>query len=124
LKTFLTQIGPTLPLTPDPPVIYFWKWIGWKDYEVPIAIWRAFLPKTNCFLTHLTHTHLCILASGPHLTRMLYRWRLESQCVCRFIQSYTSPSRRATPTSPIRCRRRWLLTTERPDDEKEDEEDH
>jgi hypothetical protein len=35
LKTFLTQIGPTLPLTPDPPVIYFWKWIGWKDYKVP-----------------------------------------------------------------------------------------
>jgi hypothetical protein len=35
LKTFLTQIGPTLPLTSDPPVICFWKWIGWKDYEVP-----------------------------------------------------------------------------------------
>jgi hypothetical protein len=34
-KTFLTQIGLTLPLTTDPPVIYFWKWIGWKDYEVP-----------------------------------------------------------------------------------------
>jgi hypothetical protein len=35
LKTFLTQFGSALPLTPDPPVIYFWKWIGWKDYEVP-----------------------------------------------------------------------------------------
>jgi hypothetical protein len=35
LTTFLTQIGPTLPLTPDPSVICFWKWIGWKDYEVP-----------------------------------------------------------------------------------------
>jgi hypothetical protein len=34
LKTFLTQIGPTLPLTLDPPIICFWKWIGWKDYEV------------------------------------------------------------------------------------------
>jgi hypothetical protein len=35
LKTFLTQIRPTLPLTPDPPVICFWKWIRWNDYEVP-----------------------------------------------------------------------------------------
>jgi hypothetical protein len=35
LEIFLTQIGPTLPLTTDPPVICFWKWIGWKDYEVP-----------------------------------------------------------------------------------------
>jgi hypothetical protein len=35
LKTFRTQIGPALPLTPDPPVICFWKWIGRKDYKVP-----------------------------------------------------------------------------------------
>jgi hypothetical protein len=28
-------MGSTLPLTKDPPVIWFWKWIGWKDYEVP-----------------------------------------------------------------------------------------
>jgi hypothetical protein len=35
LKIFLTQIGPTVPLTSDPPVICFWEWIGWKDYEVP-----------------------------------------------------------------------------------------
>jgi hypothetical protein len=35
LKTFLTQIGPVLPLTSDPPVTCFWKWIGWKDYDVP-----------------------------------------------------------------------------------------
>jgi hypothetical protein len=34
LKSFLTQIGPVLPLTPDSPVICFWKWIGWNDYEV------------------------------------------------------------------------------------------
>jgi hypothetical protein len=34
LKTFLTQIGPVLPLMSDPPIICFWKWIGWKDYEV------------------------------------------------------------------------------------------
>jgi hypothetical protein len=24
-----------VPLTSDPPIICFWKWIGWKDYEVP-----------------------------------------------------------------------------------------
>jgi hypothetical protein len=35
LKTFLTQITLALPLTPDPPVVSFWKWIWWKDYEVP-----------------------------------------------------------------------------------------
>jgi hypothetical protein len=35
LKTYLTQIGPVLLLTADPPVICFWKWIRWKDYEVP-----------------------------------------------------------------------------------------
>jgi hypothetical protein len=34
-KTFLFQIGTALPLMTDPPVICFWKWIGWKDYEVP-----------------------------------------------------------------------------------------
>jgi hypothetical protein len=34
LKTFLTQIEPVLPLTPDPPVICFWKSIECKDYEV------------------------------------------------------------------------------------------
>jgi hypothetical protein len=35
LKTFLTKFRSTLPLMPDPPVTCFWKWIGWKDYEVP-----------------------------------------------------------------------------------------
>jgi hypothetical protein len=35
LKFFLTQFGSILPLTSDPPVIRFWKWIGSKDYEVP-----------------------------------------------------------------------------------------
>jgi hypothetical protein len=34
LKTFKTQIGPVLPLTPDPLIICFWKWIRWNDYEI------------------------------------------------------------------------------------------
>jgi hypothetical protein len=35
LKTFLTPIESTVPFTPDPPVICFWKWIEWKDHDVP-----------------------------------------------------------------------------------------
>jgi hypothetical protein len=49
----------------DPPVIRFWRWIRWKNYDVPkkIAIWRAFLPKkTNFFLT------------SPQRTHGVYRW--------------------------------------------------
>jgi hypothetical protein len=45
-------------------------------------------------------THPSVPALGPHLTRMLYQWRVrphvvpvESPYVCHFIQSYTSPSR-------------------------------
>jgi hypothetical protein len=59
LKTFLTQIRPTLPLTPDPPVICFWKWIRWNDYEVPkkSKFGECFCQKRNFFLTHPTHTH-------------------------------------------------------------------
>jgi hypothetical protein len=66
LKIFLTQIGPTVPLTSDPPVICFWEWIGWKDYEVPKnAIWRAFLPKRDDF-SHPPPPYLPVVpASGP-----------------------------------------------------------
>jgi hypothetical protein len=47
LKTFLTQLGPALPLTPDQPVKL-------RDDQkcgttIKIAIWGAFLPKTNYF---------------------------------------------------------------------------
>jgi hypothetical protein len=35
LITFFTQIRPVLPLTLDPPVICFGKWIRWNDYGVP-----------------------------------------------------------------------------------------
>jgi hypothetical protein len=63
LKTFLTQIGPALPLMSDPPVICFWKWIRWKDYEVPknrnlesvsAKIIMFLLPK-GCLPTCCTH---------------------------------------------------------------------
>jgi hypothetical protein len=81
LKTFLTQIGPTLPLTPDPPVIcFFSKWIGWKDYEVPnnhnlksVCAEKLIFhsptlcipaPSTRCRWAHFFrlshHLHLCL----------------------------------------------------------------
>jgi hypothetical protein len=66
LKTFLTQIGPTLPLTPDPPVIRFWKGIRWKDYEVKKSQFeKRFCQKRKFFLTHHVRTHPLIPA-GPH----------------------------------------------------------
>jgi hypothetical protein len=43
LKTFLTQFGPVLPLTSDPPVrLHDDKNCG---TTIEIAIWGAFLPK-------------------------------------------------------------------------------
>jgi hypothetical protein len=51
----------------------FWKWIGWKDYEVPknrnlqsvsaknviqSQFGERFFQKRNSFVTHPTHTHL------------------------------------------------------------------
>jgi hypothetical protein len=60
LKTFLNQIGSTVPLTSDPPVICFWKWIGWKDYEVPKNrnLESISAKKGHFFLTHPRHTRL------------------------------------------------------------------
>jgi hypothetical protein len=52
LKTFLTQIGSTLPLTPDPLVICFWKWIWWKDYEVPKNHNLESVSAKNNFFSH------------------------------------------------------------------------
>jgi hypothetical protein len=43
LKTFLTQIGPALPLTLDPPVRLRDDQKG--GTTIKIAIWGAFLPK-------------------------------------------------------------------------------
>jgi hypothetical protein len=68
LKTFLTQIGSTIPLTPDPPVICFWKWIhGERTMEYQkIAIWRAFLQKRIFFSPHRTYPPA--RTSGPTCT--------------------------------------------------------
>jgi hypothetical protein len=65
LKTFLTQIRPTLPLMSDPPIICFWKWIGWKEYKVKkIVIWRVFLPKPK-FFSHPPNTYPPYVPVGP-----------------------------------------------------------
>jgi hypothetical protein len=47
LKTFLIQFGPTLSLTPDPPV----RFVDDQKSETTIktAIWEAFLPKKLLF---------------------------------------------------------------------------
>jgi hypothetical protein len=65
LKTFLTQFGLILPLTPDPPVVCFWKWIKWKDYKVQKnRNLESVSAKNEFFLTHITlPTH--VPSSGP-----------------------------------------------------------
>jgi hypothetical protein len=55
LKTFLTQFGPVLPLTPDPPVRLCDDRKG--GMTIKIAIWEAFMPKTYFFVTDPTSTH-------------------------------------------------------------------
>jgi hypothetical protein len=66
LETFLTQIRPALPLTSDPPVICFWKWIGWKDYEVPKnRNLESVSAKNDFFLTVPAHTCPPVPATGP-----------------------------------------------------------
>jgi hypothetical protein len=70
LKTFLTQIGLALPLTPDPPVICFWEWIRWKNYEVPKnRDLKSVSAKKLIFFTQLFCTHCCTrLADHIHPT--------------------------------------------------------
>jgi hypothetical protein len=70
LKTFLTQIGLALPLTPDPPVICFWEWIRWKNYEVPKnRDLKSVSAKKLIFFTQLFCTHYCTrLADHIHPT--------------------------------------------------------
>jgi hypothetical protein len=75
LKTFLTQIGSALPLTPDPPVICFWKWIGWKDYEVPKnRNLESISAKNVIFFTQprFTHSCTCVGPTKPAHTHLRY----------------------------------------------------
>jgi hypothetical protein len=55
LKTFLTQFVPVLPLTSDSPIRLRDDQTGGTTIE--IAIWGAFLPKVNYFVTHTVFTH-------------------------------------------------------------------
>jgi hypothetical protein len=65
LETFLTQIGITLPLTPDPPVICFWKWIGWKDYEVPKNRNLESVSAKKLIILHPPHVYPPPVPAGP-----------------------------------------------------------
>jgi hypothetical protein len=80
LKTFLTQIGFILPLTPDPPVICFWKWIRWKDYELPKnrnlenvsaknEIFFSPTPQVPTLCTRRSRVSLPRLCPQPHTTK-------------------------------------------------------
>jgi hypothetical protein len=125
LKTFHTQFRPALPLTPDPPVICYWQWIGWKDYEVQkIANWRYFCQKRHTFFTH-THPTRPGVPAGPTTRHPSHSGAVQEEsrvrpapvvrpprrpttlprpslpaCVptsTRFSQHHPSPSRNATP---------------------------
>jgi hypothetical protein len=133
LKTFLTQFGLILPLTPDPPVVCFWKWIKWKDYKVQKnRNLESVSAKNEFFLTHITlPTH--VPSSGPpghtpaprayvkKLIRSLLffffpRRPLESgstlPAACRYSPSSSSTSPRAAPRHRLHHPApRWLVTS-------------
>jgi hypothetical protein len=64
VKTFLTQIELALPLTPDPPITCFWKWMGWKDYgttgKTAIAVRQRI-----CRALSIGHTAKATLCRAP-----------------------------------------------------------
>jgi hypothetical protein len=110
LKTFLTQIGPALPLTPDPSVICFLKWIGWKDYEVPknrnlkcvSTKIIMFLSPKGCLPTCCTHMWTHTHTNRPcFCTHVAHRGRAPAP---------SAPTRaappRATATRATACARR------------------
>jgi hypothetical protein len=79
LKIFLTQIGPVFPLTSDPPVICFWKWIGWKDGEWPKnRNLESVSAKKRNFFSHPTRAYRpCVPTLGPparHPPTSSQRW--------------------------------------------------
>jgi hypothetical protein len=85
LKIFLTQIRFVLPLTPIPPVICFWKWIRWKDYEVP----------KNRNFESVSAKKVILFSPGPTLPTSVPTF---SVCSCRDYESL--PNTCYTDTSP------------------------
>jgi hypothetical protein len=65
LKFFHTQCRPTLPLTPDPPVKFRDDKKG--GTTVKIAIWRAFLSKSNSFSHPRAPLPAPCVPAGPSL---------------------------------------------------------
>jgi hypothetical protein len=84
LKTFLTQTGPALPLTSDPPVVRFLEWIGWKDYEVPKNRNLKSVSAKNVILLSPTRR---IPTPGTRRTR----------CIASTVELSPGQSRHATP---------------------------
>jgi hypothetical protein len=91
LKTFLTQFGPALPLTPDPTVRLRDDQKGGTTIE--IIIWRAFLPKTNSF-SHPPRVY------PPPLTRLGHFPLPVSSLPTSYTERKKSPSRRRPPVCP------------------------
>jgi hypothetical protein len=90
LKTFLTQIGFVLPLTPDPPVICFWKWIRWKDYEVP----------KNRNLESVSAKKIILFSPGPTLPTSVPTFSVRS---CRTTSPYPIHVTRIRVPLPNTC---------------------
>jgi hypothetical protein len=65
-KLFSPNSDSPHPSRADPPVIWFWKWIEWKDYKVQkkSQLGERFCQKWNSFLTPPTHTHPHVPAMG------------------------------------------------------------
>jgi hypothetical protein len=90
LKTFLTQIGLVLPLTPDPPVMCFWRWIGWKDYEVP----------KNRNLESVSAKNEKIFSPHPRIPALWTRFGPAHRCLMRSTTSVDNGGASSQPVKP------------------------
>jgi hypothetical protein len=98
LETFFTQFGPALPLTPDPPVVWFWKWIRWKDYEAPKNHNLKSVSAKNEFFFHPPRVYPPTYTRRAHATTLACttRWYTPS-CDAIFAPARPLTRRRAVP---------------------------
>jgi hypothetical protein len=71
-RTAKPRFSVVLPLTPDPPVLCFWKWIGWKDYKVKNRYLVSVSVKNIMFLlpTVALPTHLVPTSAHPRIASL------------------------------------------------------
>jgi hypothetical protein len=105
LKTFITQFGPSLPLTPGPPVRLRDDQKGGTTIE--IVIWRAFLPKTSYF-SHPPRIYPPPYASGPpHPPATVCAVAVAGGCCCgsppASRPTVVPGSTRSSRSSAVRC---------------------